>query len=183
MRVFSKNFSLMQLLCLLFYYGIAQYLPNSYNKFLLGSFCNRIRIVLCKVIFKKCGKIRTINRRVSFGSGHEIEMGDYSGIGANTQIPSNTIIGKNVIISRNVFILNRNHRFDDIHVPINDQGFLPSKQTIIEDDCWIGLRCIMTPGRIVKTGTIVGMGAVLTKDFPEYSIVGENPAHLIKSRK
>ena len=110
-------------------------------------------------------------------------MGDYSGIGANTQIPSNTIIGKNVIISRNVFILNRNHRFDDIHVPINDQGFLPSKQTIIEDDCWIGLRCIMTPGRIVKTGTIVGMGAVLTKDFPEYSIVGGNPAHLIKSRK
>ena len=35
----------------------------------------------------------------------------------------------------------------------------------------------------VKKGIIVGMGSVLTKDFPEYSIVGGNPVKLIRSRK
>ena len=40
----------------------------------------------------------------------------------------------------------------------------------------------MTPGRYVSRGTIVGMGSVLTKDFPPYSIVGGAPAKLIKSR-
>ena len=40
----------------------------------------------------------------------------------------------------------------------------------------------MTPGRRVRKGSIIAAGSVLTKDFPEYSIVGGNPARLIKSR-
>ena len=59
---------------------------------------------------------------------------------------------------------------------------LPPKQTIIEDDVWIGLRTILTPGRHVAKGTIVGMGSVLSKDFPPYSIVGGAPAKLIRNR-
>ena len=53
---------------------------------------------------------------------------------------------------------------------------------IIEDDVWIGLRSILTPGRHVQKGTIVAIGSVLTKDFPPYSVVGGNPAKVIKSR-
>ncbi|MBR5596007.1 MAG: acyltransferase [Lachnospiraceae bacterium] len=109
-------------------------------------------------------------------------MGDESGIGANTQIPSDTIIGKNVMLSRKCFILDRNHRFDRVDIPINDQGFKEAKQTIIEDDCWVGMNTLFTPGRRVRKGTIIAMGSVVTKDFPEYSIVGGNPAKLIKSR-
>jgi acetyltransferase-like isoleucine patch superfamily enzyme len=56
------------------------------------------------------------------------------------------------------------------------------KQTVIENDVWIGRQCIFTPGRIVRTGTIIAAGTVLCKDFPEYSIVGGNPSKLIKSR-
>jgi maltose O-acetyltransferase len=67
--------------------------------------------------------------------------------------------------------------------PIIDQGYKESKPTIIEDDVWIGLRSILTPGRHVQKGTIVAMGSVLTKDFPPYSVVGGNPAKVIKSRK
>ena len=38
------------------------------------------------------------------------------------------------------------------------------------------------PGLVLKKGTIVGAGAVVTKVFPAYSIIGGNPARLIKSR-
>lgn len=117
-----------------------------------------------------------------FGSGRNIEIGDDSGIGANTQIPSDTIIGNNVMLSRRCFILHRNHSFDSIDVPIVEQGFKETKQTIIGDDCWIGMNSLLTPGRKISKGTIVAMGSVFTKDFPAYSVVGGNPAKLIKSR-
>lgn len=166
---------------LAFYYGFAYWLPNSYLP-IVGKFFNWIRVRCVHHIFEYCGKIRTINRKVDFHRGTYIRMGDDSGIGANTNIPEDTIIGKNVIVSRNVFILDRNHRYDRLDMPINNQGFYAKKQVIIEDDVWIGLRCILTPGRTVKKGSIVAMGSVLTKDFPEYSVVGGNPAKLIKSR-
>lgn len=181
MKLKGVNFSVKKLVCLMLYYGFATYLPDSYSG-VFGKLSNRLRVFLCKRIFKKCGKIRTINRKVSFASGRNIEIGDDSGIGANTTLPSNTIIGSNVILSRRCFILNRNHSFDRTDIPIIEQGFKEMKQTVIEDDCWIGMNSLLTPGRWVKKGTIVAMGSVLTKDFPEYSIVGGNPAKLIKSR-
>ncbi|MBO6030447.1 MAG: acyltransferase [Prevotella sp.] len=163
------------------YYGIGYWLPNSYLP-VIGKFSNWVRIRCVHHIFAKCGKIRCINRGVYFHRGTFIEIGDESGIGADCDIPEDTIIGKNVMISRNVFILNRNHKYDRLDIPINDQGYYDAKRTVIEDDVWIGLRSILTPGRCVRKGTIVAMGSVLTKDFPEYSVVGGNPAKFIKSR-
>ena len=181
MKIKGFEISVKQILFLAIYYGFAQYLPDSYS-FVWGGVSNRIRVFCVKRIFKKCGHIRTINRRVNFGSGRNIEMGDESGIGARTILPSNTIIGNHVIISRDCLIWPQNHRFDRTDIPLNDQGMLPPKQTIIADDVWIGLRTILTPGRHVAKGTIVGMGSVLSKDFPPYSIVGGAPAKLIRNR-
>lgn len=181
LAMFNGKISIKQGVCLFFYYGIAQYLPDSYSSF-FGKTSNSIRVFLCKRIFKRAGAISTINRKVSFGSGRNIEIGDNSGIGARTQIPSNTIIGNNVIFGRDCFVLSRNHEYKDVNTPIIKQGFRPTQQTIIEDDCWIGLRCLFTPGRHIKKGTIVAMGSVVTKDFPEYSIIGGAPAKLIKNR-
>lgn len=172
-----------QLLFLFIYYCFAQFLPDSYCFISpVGKVSNSIRIWCVKHIFKKCGRIRTINRRVQFGSGRNIEMGDESGIGARTSIPSNTIIGKHVILSRDCMLWHANHNYDRTDIPINDQGMGPTLPTIIEDDCWIGMRCLLTPGRHVRKGTLVAMGSVLTKDYPEYSVVGGAPAKLIRNR-
>ena len=62
------------------------------------------------------------------------------------------------------------------------QGITSSKAITIEDDVWIGRDVTIMPGRIISTGTIVAACSVLTKDFPAYSIVGGNPAKLLKSR-
>lgn len=173
--------NIVKIVWLVFYYGIAYWLPDSYLP-VIGKPSNWLRIKCVQHVFAKCGKVRTINRKVYFHRGTSIEIGDESGIGAHCDIPEDIVIGNNVMISRNVFILNRNHRYDRIDIPINDQGYYDAKKTIIEDDVWIGLRSILTPGRKVARGTIVAMGSVLTKDFPEYSIVGGNPAKMIKRR-
>ena len=124
-----------------------------------------------------------IERRAWFGSGVNIEIGDYSGIGINAHIPSDTIIGRYVMMGPNCFILDVNHEITDIDTPMMFQGMTDRKTTIIEDDVWIG-RCVsITPGRYISKGCVVAMNCVLTKDFPEYSIIGGNPSRLLKNRK
>lgn len=142
-----------------------------------------IRIFCCRRIFKYCGKISTIDRHAYFGNGRNIEIGDYSGIGANCVVPNNTIIGKYVMMAPEVHIVANNHQFKETSIPICFQGPDYSKnQTIIEDDVWIGVRTIVTPGHRIGKGSIIGAGSVVTKDVEPYSIVGGNPAKLIKKR-
>ncbi len=173
-----------KLIALALYYSICRWLPNSMFP-ILGQFFKYCRYLCCRVIFNKCGTNVNIERNVLFGCGFdiEIEIGDNSGIGINAVIPSNTIIRSNVNWCPNVFILSRNHAFDRTDVVMQKQGYYPSKQTVIGNDVWIGRQVIMTLGRIIKDGSIIGAGCVLTKDFPEYSIVGGNPSKLLKSRK
>lgn len=168
---------------ILLYYSIAQYLPDKNFKIrFIGRVSKDIRELLCRQIFKKCGKCINIQPHVYFGKGSDIMIGERSGIGANSSIPPDTVIGDNVMIGPNLTILWQNHEFGRTDIPMIKQGMGECKQTIIEDDVWIGRDVIMTPGRHVKRGTIIGAGCVLTKDFPEYSIAGGNPSKLIRSR-
>lgn len=159
-----------------------RYLPPSTTP-LIGCLCKKLRYIVCKGIFKKCGKNVNIERGAFFASGANIEIGDNSGIGINATVPGDIIIGKNVMMGPNCYILNINHNFSNTDIPMREQGSSEKKQTIIEDDVWIGRNVVFTPGRIVKKGSIVAIGCVLCKDFPEYSIIGGNPSKLIRSRK
>lgn len=174
---------IVRLFCLLVYYGFAQHLPSSYCP-VIGRFCNKIRVFCVKGIFKKCGAISTIDRRAYFGTGVDIEMGDYSGIGERCVVPKNTIIGNYVMMAPEVHIVQNNHNYQNLEKPMCFQGSPRTiPQTIIEDDCWIGVRAILTPGHVIGQGSIVAAGAVVTNDVVAYSIVGGNPAKLIKMRK
>ena len=180
MRIHGKTIRLSQVLCLALYYGFARYLPKSHTFFNLGGV---VRYQLCRHIFKKCGKNVNIECKAFFASGIDIEIGDYSGIGINAHIPNGTIIGNYVMMGPNCFILDVNHKVSDVDTPMCFQGHVPKKITRIGNDVWIGRDVHMTPGRTVADGSIIAMCAVLTKDFPPYSIVGGNPAKLIRYRK
>lgn len=165
------------------YYHILCYLPSNQSR--LGKIIKskRIRYNICKHIFKYIGKNVNIEKGVSFGNGANLEIGDNSGIGINSTIPNNTKIGSNVMIGPNLFILDHNHSFSRIDIPMIKQGkdgF--GKKTIIEDDVWIGRDVTFTVGRYVSKGSIVAACTLLCKDFPEYSIIGGNPSKLIRSR-
>ena len=141
-----------------------------------------LRYICCKNIFRFCGANVNIERMAFFGSGLKLSIGDNSGLGINCVVPSDIIIGRNVMMGPNVYILAANHQFNRTDIPMCNQAGSIAKQTIIEDDIWIGRQVIFTPGRKVKMGSIIGAGTVLTKDFPEFSIIGGNPAKLIRSR-
>ncbi len=107
------------------------------------------------------------------------------------------IIGKFCAIGSNVqFIMNgANHRMDGISTfPFNIFGGnwsvitptleqLPFKgNTVIENDVWIGYKATIMPGVNIGNGAIIAAHSVVTKDVEPYSIVGGNPAKLIRKR-
>ena len=53
---------------------------------------------------------------------------------------------------------------------------------IIDHACWIGDRVLMLPGSKVGIGCVVGAGAVVTKEFPPFSIIAGNPARTVRMR-
>lgn len=66
---------------------------------------------------------------------------------------------------------------------MNRQGASEVMPVVIGDDVWIDGRVTILPGVKISNGSIVGAGAVVTKDVPEYAIVAGNPAHIIRFRK
>lgn len=168
---------------LVIYYGFASHLPSSYSPF-GGWLFNAIRAFCCRRIFKYCGKKVNIDRHAYFGNGRNLEIGDYSSIGEDCVVPKDTIIGKYVMMAPDVHIVANNHTFSDTDQPMCFQGSIEGKTTtIIDDDCWVGVRVILTPGHRIGKGSILAAGAVVTKDVEPYSIVGGNPAKLIRKRK
>lgn len=168
-------------ICRFLYYRFARYLPSHVQ--VGGGISLKIRQKLCSAIFEYCGKNVNIERGASFGVGDKIRIGDNSGLGINCRIPNGSIIGKDVMMGPNCFVHARNHRYDRTDIPMRKQGYTENKPLVIEDDVWIGQNVTFTVGRYVKKGTIVAACSVVTKDFPEYSIIGGNPAILIKNRK
>ena len=163
------------------YYHFAIHLPESYSC-PFGKLSMQIRYQLCKRIFKTCGEGVNIEHGANFGRGDRIEIGDNSGLGINCVVPNGAIIGKNVMMGPNCFIVSVNHRYDDVNIPMNQQGVTSSMPVIIEDDVWIGRDVTIMRGRHIKKGSVIAACTVLTKDFPEYSVVGGNPSRVIKNR-
>lgn len=163
------------------YYNFAIYLPRGTNRLFgnWGKFCRR---AICRQIFEYCGKNVNVEKGAYFGNGFHIRIGDNSGLGVNCVIPEGSIIGRDVMMGPNCYIHTHNHRFDRIDIPMRMQGFTNNVGIIIEDDVWIGRDVSIMVGRHIAKGTVVAANSVVTKDFPAYSVIGGNPAKLIKSR-
>lgn len=81
-----------------------------------------------------------------------------------------------------VSILTHTHNIERTGIPMGQQGMRVS-EVIIGNDVWIGMRVIIMPGVKVGNGAVIGAGTVVTKDVPDYAIVGGVPARIIKFRK
>lgn len=107
------------------------------------------------------------------------------------------IIGKFCAIARGVqFIMNgANHKLSGLSTfpfyifgngwehAAPEPGSLPYKgDTVIGNDVWIGYQALIMPGVRVGNGAIISSRSVVTSDVPAYTVVGGNPAKVIKQR-
>lgn len=61
-------------------------------------------------------------------------------------------------------------------------AYEPAGDTVIGNDVWIGAEAMIMPGIKVGHGAVIGSRALITKDVEPYTIVGGNPAKVIKKR-
>lgn len=117
------------------------------------------------------------------GNEGYFEIGDHSYIGPNAVLAAGgpIVVGSHVQMGPNVSITAENHVFSDPARRINQQGV--SHQGItIEDDCWIGGSVTILDGVRIGCGSVIGAGAVVTRDIPPFSIAVGVPARVVRSR-
>lgn len=67
----------------------------------------------------------------------------------------------------------------DFHEPLDRARRPAAEPVVVEDDAWIGSRASVLKGVRIGRGAIVGVGAVVTRDVPPFTIVGGVPARRI----
>lgn len=143
---------------------------------------NKLKNAFAKRAFVSVGK--NVNWGKSLTIASNFKIGNYSGVGDNAIIHSGVTIGNDVMIGKNLKIFTFNHKIDRVDIPMRLQGSTEISPLLIEDDIWIGDNVIITPGccRIGK-GSVLAAGSVVTKDVPPYSVIGGNPARIIRTRE
>jgi maltose O-acetyltransferase len=110
---------------------------------------------------------------------HEnVKLGNYVFIGKYCDIGKNVVIEDAVALADYVCLLGDTHHYNN---PQQRAGEMYSPGTkVIGQGAWIGYRAIILPQvRYVGRGSIIGAGAVVTKDVQDHTIVAGNPAKVI----
>lgn len=152
----------------------------------------------------RCQISKTIARRVSLGaniyfapdvwlnipqdsngSDPAILLGDGCQIGRRSMISAKNYIclEADVLLAPSVLLMDHNHEYRNIHLPIHAQGTTAGGKITIGRNCWLGYNAVIfcASGHLnVGENSIVGANSVVTKNVPPYSIVAGNPAQVVR---
>ncbi len=154
----------------------------------------KLRILVLSLVKKlEGGEFYSFTLRKIFKEYHKVDVGMYSyGCFKVPEFGPTTIIGRYCSFAAGVCIFRANHPLT--HKSLHPFFYNPrlgivNNEKIIRNlieighDVWIGQNAIITPVvNRVGNGAVIGAGAVVTKDIPDFAIVAGNPAKIIKYR-
>jgi acetyltransferase-like isoleucine patch superfamily enzyme len=106
-------------------------------------------------------------------------IGRRSVISAKNQIH----IQRDTIFGPSVLVMDHNHGFEDVTLPIGHQPMTPGGTIRIEEGCWIGFGAAIICSRgelVIGRGSVVGANSVVSRSVPAFSVVCGNPAKVVK---
>jgi acetyltransferase-like isoleucine patch superfamily enzyme len=114
-----------------------------------------------------------------------IEIGREVQIGRNFFIScTNSVeIGRNVTISERVLIADNNHSFSHPEVPIMQQPNKVGTPIVVGSGSWIGAGASLLGGTHLGKNSVVGTLSVVKGEFPDYAVIGPEPAKLLFVKK
>jgi virginiamycin A acetyltransferase len=154
-----------------------------------------LRGVIRRVLKKlEGGEMRSSTLRRIYCDYHNVEIGLYSygscfDLGC---ITARTKIGRYCSFAEGACIFNRNHPvtlksthpfFFNTNFGYVEREFVPVREIVIGNDVWVGRNALILPSvKKIGDGAVIGAGAVVTKDVPDFAVVAGNPANIIKYR-
>ncbi len=114
----------------------------------------------------------------------DIVVDDDANIGVNTEISSasRVRIGKKVLIAAYTYLVGGDHLYDRTDIPVLDQG-RTTQGIEVNDHAWIGAHVVVTDGARIGRDAIIGAGAVVVGDVPEFAIATGIPAKVVRDRR
>lgn len=109
--------------------------------------------------------------------GHHVQLGPHCYVAADIHF------GNYVLCASHVSFIGKNeHRYDCPGDTVWDSPRGKDEPTVVGNDVWIGHGSIIIGGVKIGDGAVIAAGSVVTKDVPPMTLVGGNPARVIKQR-
>ena len=131
-----------------------------------------------------------IGRWVHIGDGNSLRchegsmrIGDKVVLGRNNTVNCylDVEIGAASIVADWVYVTDFDHRTEDVHVPIKDQGIVKAPVRI-GPDTWIGVKASVLRGSRIGRGCVLGAHAVVRGDIPDFAVAVGAPARVVRDR-
>jgi acetyltransferase-like isoleucine patch superfamily enzyme len=132
---------------------------------MLTKFRNFIRLIIIRIQYLILTKIYGMNIHHSSLISLKARLDKTN--------PKGVYIGKNSVITTGVVILTHNY-------VMGNNTFLDTK---VGDNVFLGVNSIIMPGITIGNNSIIGAGAVVTKNVEDFSIIVGNPGRLLRKDK
>lgn len=143
----------------------------------VSPFFNFWRIFVLRIFGAQIGLGSIVFASAYIPSPRNLVIGSKSALGPEVRLHiGKTIIGNKVTISQRTYLCSATHRIDSINTPF-EAGTI-----IIKDFAWVAAEAFVMSNVTIGEGAIVGARAVVFKNVPEWSVVGGNPAKILKKR-
>jgi maltose O-acetyltransferase len=109
-----------------------------------------------------------------------LHIGEHVVINVNCFFDLNApiMIGDHAALGHEVMLMTSSHHIGDVE---HRAGALYTAPVTIKEGAWVGSRSIVLPGITIGAGSVVGAGAMVTKDVPANVLVGGVPARVIRA--
>lgn len=148
---------------------------------MIQGFAIPLRRILAKKLFKHCGDGVIFHHHVLFSDGKNISLADGVLVNRYAMLDDRAAIdvGAYTMLAAGITIETHTHPFDNFSRPISyaGRGEGPVK---VGANCVVGYNAVLMAGVTLGYRSLVGANSVVTKDVPDYTVVGGVPAKPIK---
>jgi acetyltransferase-like isoleucine patch superfamily enzyme len=139
----------------------------------------------------------TDNRGIAIGTGvfvgrntilscknGDIIIDDHANLGFNCEIfsASRVRVGRSILMAAYTYLVGGDHLYDRVDIPVLEQG-RTARGIDVDDNVWLGTHVVVTDGSRVGRDAIIGAGAVVVGEIPEFAIAAGIPAKVMRDRR
>lgn len=112
----------------------------------------------------------------------KLSIKSHAGIGMGSMISAaeQVVIGEYSLLARNVYISDHAHAFEDLEVPIMNQGIDRVAPVSIGRETWLGQNVVVLPGVQIGQHCVIGANSVVNSSIPDFSVAVGAPARVVK---